>query len=240
MAGGIAQRFAPPARGKSAPPHYRTRTWRPRVGEWTAGRFFHGLIAGPFVQVDRVAGEESAQVFGLHAGFASQPTEGSGRNRSGAPVGAVAHPAPDAHHFSQELRRALRDRPVGANTLDSSAGDRVAHDERLLAADRHTFERPFHRPDRLGGSRHQSIPVPLDPRRDRRARPPPPGQSAPDSWRRRSRSIFIIARNASITGSGAAVAHSFSRAGSTCQETPKRSWTQPHMSPRPPSDRRSQ
>ena len=44
MAGGIAQRFAPPARGKSAPPRNRTRTRRPRVEEWTAGRFFHGLL----------------------------------------------------------------------------------------------------------------------------------------------------------------------------------------------------
>ena len=43
-AGGIAQRFAPPPRGKSAPPRDPTGTSQPPVDGRRAGRFSHGLL----------------------------------------------------------------------------------------------------------------------------------------------------------------------------------------------------
>ena len=47
MAGAVAQRFAPPARGKSAPLGNRTGTSRTPVAERRAGCFFHGPLSRP-------------------------------------------------------------------------------------------------------------------------------------------------------------------------------------------------
>ena len=85
MAGGIAQRFAPPARGKSAPPRNLTETSRPPDLERKAGRFSRGLLRA----YRETLAEREATYFGIEAGGGSTGAGTAGGGAKAGPEGGA-------------------------------------------------------------------------------------------------------------------------------------------------------